>query len=198
VVLSALATVADLAVRGVDITNTTRATTLLASASAAIRAAAGHPISSVTSTVGLEGRSSRWLHLPAGPVTAVSLVKVDDVAVTDWQLYPGGRLRRDPGLLWAPLGEPTVVTVTYSHGFATVDADIVDLACGLVAGALAAADAGYDPGIGVQSVRVDDASETYVTGSAARSGQMELTEATRDWLAARFGGGAYAVGAGTG
>lgn len=203
--LAALATVADLVGFGVDASNGTRAAKALDAASAAVRDAAGHPISSVTSTVQLVGRSSRWLHLPAGPVTAVSTVLVDGAAVTDWRLFPGGRLLRDcgtwtgghllrGGATWAVA--ETIVTVTYTHG-STVDADIVALVCALAASAMAAASEGFDPQIGVQSVRVDDASETYVTGAAARVSPVEIPEAQRLALAVRFGGGAHVVGTGT-
>jgi hypothetical protein len=198
VALSALATVADLVARGVDTSNGTRADAFLAAASAAVRAAAGHPISRVTSTVRLLGRTGPWLPLPAGPVTAVAAVLLDGTAVTDWTLYPDDRLFRPTGAWITTVGLPSIVTVTQTHGYLDVDEDIVDLVCGLAAGALAAAAAGgYDPGIGVQSVRVDDASETYVTGADARAGHMELPQSTRDALAARFGGSSFVVGAGS-
>jgi hypothetical protein len=197
VALPTLAAVDDLVARGIDVSNGTRYEAFLDAASAAVRAAAGHPISRVTSTIRLMGRRGPWLQLPAGPVTAVATVLLDGVAVTDWALYPDDRLFRDAGTWTGTTGRPAVVTVTQTHGYAEVDKDIVDLVCGLVAGALeAAAAGGYNPAIDVQSVRVDDASETYKTGADARAGQMELPHTTRAALAARFGGSTFVVGAG--
>lgn len=190
--LTNLATSADLALRGVDTGAHALDTidALLGSASEAVRTAAGHPITELTSTVVLEGKPSRTLFLPSLPVTDVDSVSVDGEATTSFRVLPGGRLWRIDGL-WSPTWEPTLVTVTYTHGYAVVPADVVDLVCGLVAGALAAVNSGYDPGIGVQSVRVDDASETYATGDAARGGVMELPPMTVAGLQAKFGGGVH-------
>lgn len=189
--LDPLATAADLDARGVDVAvSSATLDALLASASEAVRRAAGHPISEVSSTVDLDGPQNRTLYLPAPPVTAVSAVELDGEAFTCYRLLPGARLWRTDYRPWS-YSEPTVVSVTYTHGYAAVPADVVDLVCGLVAGALSAVAAAYDPGIGVQSVKVDDASETYVTGAESRGGQMELPRATQEWLASAFSGGVY-------
>ncbi|MFM9815823.1 hypothetical protein ACKI16_46040, partial [Streptomyces scabiei] len=87
--LDPLATVADLEARGltVDPSETTVVETFLAEASAAVREAAGVPISQTVSTVALEGPdNSQWLTLPGPPILSVSAVEIDGVAVTDWRL----------------------------------------------------------------------------------------------------------------
>lgn len=195
--LPALATLDDLGYRGVDtLTNAPLAARLLASASEAVRSAARHPILRTTSTVDLQGPSSPWLPLPAPPVSAVSAVAVDGASVTGWRLFPGGRLLHPDGTgcQWSAPGCLSLVTVTYTHGLVEVPADVVDLVCGLVAGALSRVSGGYDPGIGVVSVQVDDAQEQYAVGADARSGAMELPHSTRAWLESRFASPAYVVG----
>lgn len=63
--------------------------------------------------------ASTFLSLPERPVTAVSLVTVDGVAVTDYYVIPRG-IRSgsvaSPGSAWT-----RGATVTYSHGFAETD-----------------------------------------------------------------------------
>lgn len=97
-------------------------------------------ISTVTETVEFEGTSSDVLELPQRPVTAVTAVTVTDrigndlvVASTDWTWTRSGKLRRilysdtlptgwtaDSG--WG--GPDATVTVTYTHGLATVPGDV--------------------------------------------------------------------------
>ncbi|OII64594.1 hypothetical protein BJP40_19840 [Streptomyces sp. CC53] len=193
--LTALATTADLAARGltVDAGETTVATTYLAVASAAVREAAGVPISQTTSTVTLEGPATQWLSLPGPPIVSVASVAIDGEAVTDWRLR-SHRLWRAGG--WSPDCGPSEVEVVQTHGLAEVPEDIVDLVCQLAAAALGAyrSDPDGTAGMGaadIRAERIGDYSVTY--GSHGLITGMELPDYLRERLAARFGGGAAVV-----
>ncbi len=106
-----------------------RIQTLLDSASALIRGFTGQVLSQVAndtltitpgiSRVGLF--SVPWavlewgevLFLPEAPVTAITTVTVDTVAVTAYAFTEAGELRRTDGQAWLDL-----VTVVYDHGYA--------------------------------------------------------------------------------
>jgi hypothetical protein len=179
--LAPLATIADLETRGVtvDPSEVDAVNVHFGVASTLVRDAAGSPISAVTSTVTLEGRGSR-LQLPGGPATAVSDVSVDGLAVTDYKLLSGALVRS------CGFPDGSEVTVTYTHGFATVPADIVDLVCRLVGQELTAMRSGEVTSRGITSERIGDYSVTY---SDAETGTMCLSEYQRNRLAARFGNG---------
>lgn len=188
--LDPLATVADLVALGltVDDTETPIVERYLAVASTAVRQAAGSPISQTTSTVTLEGEADQRLRLPGPPITAVTDVKLDGTAVTDWRLR-SDRLWRFGG--WTGFDGPSEVEVTQTHGLPEVPADIVDLVGRLVAGALASYRADDDgASLGTQVVtseRIGDYAVTY--GGDGLATDMELPAYLRDRLAARFGGG---------
>jgi len=190
VALDPLATVADLAALGLPIADdeTTVVESYLATASAAVRDAAGSPISQTTSTVKLEGEPTQRLRLPGSPITGVTSVKLDGKAVTDYRLV-SDRLWRHGG--WGGWDGPSEVEVTQIHGLPEVPADIIDLVGRLVAGALAsyrAEDGGASLGTQVvTSERIGDYAVTY--GGDGLATDMELPAYLRERLAARFGGG---------
>ncbi|MDT0568868.1 hypothetical protein RM704_15555 [Streptomyces sp. DSM 3412] len=193
--LAALASVADLEARGltVEVSETTIVGTFLAEASASVREAAGVPISQTTSTVALEGPdNSQWLSLPGPPVLSVASVAIDGETVTDWKLR-SGQLWRAAG--WSPGPEPSEVTVTYTHGLATVPADLVGLVCRIAAAVLVAHRAQPDgEGLAardIRSERIGDYAVTY--GDSGRITDIELPDYLREQLAARFGGGVTVV-----
>lgn len=189
--LAPLATVADLALRGVDTTNTAQADALLAAASEAVRDAAGSTISTTTSTVTLMPNSGHWLDAP-GAVSEVASVSIDGAAVTDFRVI-GGRIWREAG--WLTGGWHAPVTITYTHGLADVPADIVDLVCSLVAGAMRAAeDDAYDSHRDLTYESIDDYRRGFQQGDDALTSPFELPQRTREWLRARFGGGVAVVG----
>ncbi|HEY9474266.1 MAG TPA: hypothetical protein VIS06_10495, partial [Mycobacteriales bacterium] len=136
------------------------------------------------------------LRLPAGPVTAVTSVLMDGVAVTDWTLTADGVLFRVVG--WqAHHHIPSTVTVTYTHGLVQVPEDIVDLVCRMVTAGLVALRSEQDgTGLaaspGVVQERVDDYSVTF--DSETKTTEMELSERLRDRIGARFGAGVALVG----
>lgn len=188
--LPPLATLADLQARGITVTagETALATLYLEVASARVRDAAGSPVLSTTSTVDLPAPSGTRLRLPGPPVTGVTAVAIGGVPVSDWRRDGQDVWRRDG---WRGCDGPTTVTATYTHGLAAVPADIVDLVCRMVAGALAAArDAADGTGLAVDDVlseRIDDYSVTYRASSALPG--LSVPEGERELLAARFGGG---------
>jgi hypothetical protein len=187
--IAPLATIADLTARGVtvDPSETTVVNTYLEVASTIVRDAAGCPISEVISTVALEGVAATRLFLPGQPVTAVSDVEIDGVAVTDYRLT-NGTLWRSQG--WTGLCEPAAVTLTMTHGLDPVPADIVDLVCRMAAQALLAFRGGDPAPRQVSSERIGDYSVTYAD---TESGVMSLTTYQANKLAARFGNGAGMV-----
>lgn len=190
--LTPLAAVADLTARGIDTSDTDRINALLASASSAVRDAAGSAISRETSTVTLWTEASRRIELPARPVASVASVTLDGVAVTDYRLR-GSALWRD--CYWQlPHDTPGELEVTFTHGYATVPADIVDLVCSLVAAGLAAAEEAYDPKRGKSYERIDDYQYGMQTGGDELVSPMELPERTRAWLRSRFGTGSTVMG----
>ncbi|MFE6223326.1 hypothetical protein [Streptomyces sp. NPDC057854] len=189
--LAPLATTDDLTVRGLAIEPAEEpfVASALDAASAAVREAAGAPISQTTSTVLVEGEPGQRLRLPGPPLLAVAAVAIDGQAVTDW-LIRSGRLYRAAG--WTGPGDTAEVEVTYTHGLPEVPADIVDLVCRMVAGAVAAYRSSADgTGLAAQSItqeRIGDYSVSY--GSDGRISDMDLPQYWRERLEARFGGGA--------
>lgn len=202
--LAPLATATDLEVKGVDIsTNPELVTMMLNAASYVIREAAGCAISEETSTVKLLAPEGRWLTLP-GPITAVTTVLMDGVAFTDWKFVGG--------MLWHPWGwnygtftyqrplrfdlcVPVEVTVTYTHGFAEVPADIVSLCVDLAKlGIEAASDdslLSQPANVVSSSFTIDDHTERVQFSELHTQTLLELPAATKAWLAQRFGGGVY-------
>lgn len=188
--LEPLATLADLQARNIDAAEPL-ASTMLAAASAEVREAAGSPISRTTSTVALTGWwHEQYLRLPGPPIVSVDTVAIDGVEVNDWRL-DGDRLWRAAG--WGRDYGPSTVTVTYTHGYTEVPADIVDLVCSLAGAGIAAAAEGYASRAGVVTERIDDYSVTYAQGAEAVATAMDLPERTRARLRARFGGSAGVV-----
>ncbi|GHF73939.1 hypothetical protein [Streptomyces thermodiastaticus] len=193
--LDPLATVADLAARGLTVAASEQqvAATYLDVASTTVREAAGCPISQTTSTITLDGEASQWLALPGPPVTEVTSVVLDGKTVTDWRLR-SGRLWRACG--WSDRCEPSEVEVTYTHGLPTVPSDIVDLVCRLAAAALIAYRAGGATGENLGSrpliqERIGDWSGTY--SYSPLMSEQELPDYERARLRARFGGGVAVV-----
>jgi hypothetical protein len=199
VAVTPLATVADLTARGVTLAadEETLVGTYIESVSAAVRDAAGVPISQAVSTVVLAGTGDRLLRLPGLPVTAVDTVLLDGEPVTDWSLKRTlGGLWRASGWQAVPCGEPSEVTVQdMTHGLAVVPADLVDLVCRITAAVLVAyrSESG-GTGLAAKDVRAERIGDYQVTyGDDGRLTELELPDYLRERLAARFGGGAAVV-----
>lgn len=191
--LASLASTGDLSDRGIDTSDATLAETMLDVASAAVRQAAGSPISETESTVVLYAWGDSLLHLPGLPVQTVATVEIDGTATTDFR-FVGTALWRASG--WGCSSEPADVEVTMTHGLSEVPADIVDLVCNLAAAGQAeaasmAAGGAFDPRVVVESI--DDYRVQYAEGAAAVASVFDLPTGTRARLRARFGGGASVV-----
>ena len=186
--LAPLATVADLEALGVTIdpSEVDLVEVYLDVASAAVRQAAGSPISQTTSTISIEGEPDQRLRLPGPPVTAVATVEIDEVAITDWRLRSGSLWRE---LGWSPGCTPSEVTVTYTHGLPVVPVDIVNLVCRIAATTLLAYRAAPDgSGLAAREVQQERIGDYFVTyGDDGGITEMELPDSTRNRLAARFG-----------
>lgn len=186
-----LATENDLDARGVVVPDSLDATTLLASASSAVRDAAGCPISQETSTVTLTLDDPCTLTLPGRPVTAVASLAIDGTTIspstlTDGRWSDGWRLWGDSLLLRnVRVYAPATATVTYTHGLLTVPDDIVDLVCSMVAITLGL---GYGTTDRLQSFRLGDYSEAFTpTAGSDSPSPMSLPDSVRNQLRARFG-----------
>jgi hypothetical protein len=191
--LPALATAADLTARGITVAETAQVTVFLNEASAAVRAAAGVPISQATSTVVLAGTDDRWLRLPGSPVTDVSEVSIDGSDVTDWKLVDGMLWRRCG---WQPSCEPSRVSLTQEHGLPEVPVDIVGMVCALVGMALRAFRSSTD-GTGatpvsqdVVSIGIDDYRVAFKQDGDRNLTVFTIPERVKKDLRVRFGGGA--------
>lgn len=183
--LTPLATSADLLVRGFAGDSPEREEVALRVASAAVRDAANAVIGEVTSTLTLNALHDTFLPLP-GPVTGITSVTVNGVAVTAYEVEPDG-LTLNCG--WGA----GAIEVTFTHGLATVPDDVVDLTCTLAKSWLDHTDQGGGSTAGLKSVRLDDAAEGYTDEAAGQVSPVFIPEITRHWLAARFGGGATVV-----
>jgi hypothetical protein len=183
-----LAAASDLSARGVEPDDDDVAATFLAVASSIIRGAAASPILSTVSTVSLWAQDAdQYLDLPGKPVTAVSAVTVDGVALaaTDWKLIHG-RLWRRCG--WATDWEPLEVVVTLTHGFAAVPVWVVQLVCDVAIAGIAASQGGArDPRVVIESI--DDYSVTFSSQGEQLATATELPIATKQALRKAFGGG---------
>jgi hypothetical protein len=71
-------------------------------------------------SVRLMGTTESWFTLPQRPVSAVTSVAVEGVIVTDYKWFDS-RLWRRCGWGAARSDEPSVVEVTYSHGYEDTD-----------------------------------------------------------------------------
>jgi hypothetical protein len=195
VALAPLATVADLAARNIDTPSGMNADAILASASAAVRDAAGCPILAATSTVILPAPRGPILDLPAGPVSVVTVVVLNGtllVAGTDYTKI-GDSLWRP--VSWAPYHRPVEVSVTYSHGYAQVPEDIIDLVCALTGMAFDQAGE-YGKLHRLQSVRLGNFSESYTHPTGEQPSPAAIPDSTRQRLRERFGAAVAAIGMG--
>ena len=188
----ALATLQDLRKYGIDVPDNTVALSLLDSVSAAVRDAAGCPITMGEWTVDLPGEQSRKLDLPCRAVRAVSKVLVDGRPIEDWRLFGSSLYRAEP---WSPFGGiPSTVTVTFQGGWDPVPEDIVRLVCSYVAAGLhQLADGGPGAHSGIAYERLDDAQVGY-THDGTQIDATELPEATRRSLRNRFGANVSSIG----
>ena len=184
--LAPLATVGDLADRNITVPASMNAAAVLASASSAVRDAAGCLITAATSTITLIAEDWRELELPFGPVSAVDEVFAAGVPVAGWTKL-GDTLLMPPR--WTRY-LPIEVTVTYTHGYPQIPADLVDLVCAITAQVFLT-DGDYGSGSVRTNIRLGDYSESFRLPAGADSpSPVELPDTTRERLRARFGSAA--------
>lgn len=191
--LAPLAQTTDLAARNITVPSDMDATAVLASASAAVREAAGCAISSTTSTVNLIADDWCTLDLPGVPVTAVASVAVEGTVLAPSTLTSGcwsagWRLSGNTIVFrgqWFEL--PATITVTYTHGLTVVPDDIVDLVCSVAAMAFQQ-DGDYSGAGRLQSIRLGDYAESYNPAYGPESpSPVGIPKSVRDQLRVRFG-----------
>ncbi|MET8985835.1 hypothetical protein ABZW49_10340 [Nonomuraea wenchangensis] len=160
----------------------------LARASARLRREAGRPISSTVSTLRLpvDGGTVR---LPGGPITDVSavvrLAEDGGSALTGWRWDGRERIHGIP--LWC--GD---IAVTYTHGFAVIPDELLDLVCS-VAMRLSSTDDAAGMEAGIRSESIDDYQVTYAAEAVETASGLLPGEASQ--LAGFLGSapGAYVV-----
>lgn len=188
--LKPLASADDLMARGLPSEPASLLGVLLESVSAAVREAAGVPISAVSATLTMAGTHEQFLQLPVSPVVAVDSVAIEGVPVTGWKVRDG-RLWRASG--WA--GQSKDVEVTLTYGYAKVPADIVQLVCSFVgAGMISAQDGDLVRDRGLAYTSIDDFREGYRTGDSEIVDVTELPDRVKNSLRARFSGSAHVSG----
>lgn len=186
-----LATIEDLDAYGFDTTNQALADALLAAVSAAVRDAAGTPISVVDTTVTLAGTREQFIRLPGAPVREVRTVSLDGKPVDDFKLR-GDRLWRPAG--WT--GQHADVEVDFTFGLDPVPADIVKLVCMFVGVGLtaAASDEGLVRDRAMAYESIDDYRYGLRQGDDEIVDQTDLPARVKRALHERFSGAADVTG----
>lgn len=154
-------------------------------------AAGGQRILQVTGDViTLTGTTDSWLPLPQLPVTAVTAVLLDGDALTVGAPGSGGlTYRRRGSRLWRGSGwqqyrgEPSEITVTYTHGYAP-GAQGLELARSAVLGLARAA---YANASGATREQSDDYQVAYERASVAMEANPYLRRALRRQYGQRAG-----------
>lgn len=165
---------------------------LIGVASSTVVDAAGCQIKEARSTVTVLVMPGRTVRLPGSPIRAVHSVTRDGQTVEGW-------LKTGTGLYSSTAfsgRDPFELTVDYTHGLATIPADIADLVARMVIAGLYAGrddDLALNNGM-LSSVAVDDYKEAYATGDVEIVTEITLPERTKRSLRRRFGGGAHVSG----
>jgi hypothetical protein len=133
------------------------------------------------------------LDLPAGPVSDVSAVALGGTALvvgTDCFRVLDTLFRARP---WGGCWPPVTVVVTYTHGYAAVPADIVDLVCAL-AGMAFAQDGEYGQHALRKSIHLGDYTEVHAHPAGEQPSPVAIPDGTRQRLRARFGTAVATIG----
>lgn len=154
--LPSLATQADATTYGYTLPADT-ADAWLARASVRIRRAAGQSITSTTTTLRMPVEYDEVI-LPSPPITAVASVSSVGHDGTVTLLDPSKDWQWDGAERVAFLTYVETAEVVYTHGFATIPDELVELTCS-VAQRLANTPVGMEAGI--RSVTIDDYSRTF-------------------------------------
>lgn len=165
-----------------DDVDTFKATLLIECATSVVQVITGQRIVEVTDdTVTLdaaEAHGGRYLLLPEQPVTSVSAVSIAGNAVTDYTAqYGRARLWRAYGwrLLNAYPGQPSTITVTYTHGY-PAGHQRLQLARSAV---LALIRGVYGNPLGATQIQIDDFNATFTNLSVQMDASPFLAQALR-------------------
>ena len=191
--MDTLATVKDLDSYGIEYADEKLAGKLLESVSAAVRDAAGCPITRGEYTVTIPGETSRRLDLPMRPVISVSRVLMDGEETGDWKLLGNACTGKACGACrtWSPVPSPSPMLA----GYDPVPPDIVRLVCSMVAAGLVQQSNGGPGAHRDESyARIDDVQIGYRQGDSEIIDALELPEGTKRALRNRFGMRGIAIG----
>lgn len=205
-VLSSLATVADLSAR-LGVAAPTPASVAfiqmqaaLDDASGDLRGVIGQALNQGTSTVTVRATPGGYVRLPAVPATAITSVLHHGVAVWYRQVDSATlfvpvhsidpRLAYDLNLPMPPMPDHYgwTLSITYTHGWAVIPAELVKWTCVMAAASLAAAKSG-NLGLagGLSSVGVDDARATWATNVGEQGEGITIPVRVADRLRASYG-----------
>lgn len=192
--LPPLATTTDLAARNITLPSDMDSSVVLASATDAVRDAAGCPIVQATSTAMLIVTDPCELPLPAGPVASVASITVGGDPLVGWTKVGDTVQFNVTAPTWpSTTSFPLEAIVTYTHGLPIVPADIVDLVCQIAA---IMGNQNGDPGAGgkLTSLRLGSFSETYsIPAGTEGPSPVALPDSLKNSLRARFGTSAVMV-----
>ena len=192
--MDTLATIKDLDSYGIEYADEKLAGKLLESVSAAVRDAAGCPITRGEYTVTIPGETSRRLDLPMRPVISVSRVLMDGEQTGDWKLL-GNALYRES--LWSlPNMAPRSITVTMLAGYDPIppDRSCASLCSMVAAGLVQQSNGGPGAHRDESYARIDDVQIGYRQGDSEIIDALELPEGTKRALRNRFGMRGIAIG----
>lgn len=191
--LTPLADVTDLGARNIDVPSGMDPAAILESASDAVRDAAGCPIALTTSSVELVLTDDCLLELPGGPVSSIASLSINGTVIEQSTLTSGcwsnGWRKVGTALYLTRVRAalPAVATVTYTHGYAVIPADIVDLTCGLASMAFRQ-DGDYSAAGRETSVKLGDYAESGKVPMGAESpSPLAIPDSVRNRLRDRFG-----------
>lgn len=165
--MTLLVSAAELAIHlgtSFDATQTARAEQIITAVSGTVQRYCNRYqlVSVADDEITLRGSYSYELHLPRGPVTAVSSVVVDGTATTDYDLVKDHLIRtsfEDQAPFNRPLvphwgGPDIVIEVTYTHGLAAVPDEVKAVVFDLASRA-------YSNPSSVRSTSIDNYSVTF-------------------------------------
>lgn len=152
----------------------------LADASDELRDIIGQAVNQGTTTVKVMASPGGFVRLPAVPIVEVASVTFDGSAV-EFEVI-------DAATLSVPVCRSVLVTVEYTHGWATVPGVLRKWCKVLAAASIAAAKSG-NLGLagGLSSVGIDDGRVTWATGANENGAGVSIPESVAVRLRATYG-----------
>jgi hypothetical protein len=159
----------------------------LADASDELRDIIGQPVNRGTTTVTVTAVPGSIVRLPAVPIVSIASVTLDGEAIEYEQI--------DTASISVVVIEPSLISVTYTHGWLTVPGVLRKWCKVLAAASIAAAKSG-NLGLagGIASVGVDDGRVTWATGAGENGTGVAVPGAVAVKLRATYGSPSITVG----